>query len=71
MRWIRLIVGAWAIFNFVNAWKNSNLSSMEYLILGAGIYFVYKALFNAGCEVKTNYSESSHETKTIDFEEIK
>lgn len=72
MRWVRLIVGAWAIINFVKAWNGSQTNMIEYVVLGAGIYFLYKALFNTGCEVvNTRTTKSDEDTKTIDYEEIK
>ena len=72
MRWVRLVAGGWAILNFIKAWSDSHLGTMEFLLLGAGIYFLYKALFNTGCEVGQNYTEQHiDETTTIDCEEIK
>lgn len=73
MRWIRLIVGVWAIINFAKAWHGANTNKIEYIILAAGIYFVYKALFNTGCEVRNDYSQTHTEddTNTVDYEEIK
>ena len=72
MRWVRLIVGAWAIVNFVRAWTSGNMNTMEYVVLAAGIYFIYKALFNTGCEVQNNYRPNDEdETTTVEYEEIK
>ena len=72
MRWIRLIVGGWAVSNFVRAWMSDSMNTMEYVVLAAGIYFIYKALFNTGCEVQQPYSSSPEdEITTVDYEEIK
>lgn len=51
MRWVRLIIGIWAITNFVRAWEGAQTNKIEYLILLFACYFLYKALFNTGCEV--------------------
>lgn len=72
MRWVRLAVGGWALINFARSWNGANTNMVEYLVLAAGIYFLYKALFNTGCEVVQSYTQSDDdETTTIDYEEIK
>lgn len=74
MRWVRLIVGVWAIINFARAWHGTHTPMIEYVVLAAGIYFVYKAIFNTGCEVQNTYTpnaENEDQTTTVDYEEIK
>lgn len=72
MRWVRLIAGVFALFSFVQKLNSNLIEKVDYLILAAGIYFLYKALFNSGCEA-THYNNprQADDTTTIDYEEIK
>ena len=70
MRWVRLLVGLWAISNFAREWNGTETHTVEYLVLAAGIYFLYKSLYNTGCEVRQPYSNDAN-TSDVDYEEIK
>ncbi len=73
MRWVRLIVGLLALISFVYELQNNSSKTIDYLILGAGFYFIYKALFNTGCEVIQNeqVTNTSSENEIVDYTEIK
>jgi len=71
MRWVRLIAGIFAVLSFSNDFLASTIQPLDYLILLAGFYFLYKALFNTGCEVVQNYTPTEDEISTVDYEEIK
>jgi hypothetical protein len=73
MRWVRLLVGLFAAFSFFSKLIEGNsLLPIDYLLLVAGIYFLYKALFNTGCEVVNTIEDQQQDRNTpIDYEEIK
>ncbi len=73
MRWVRLVAGLFAFISFLSKLiEGSTLLTIDYLLLAAGIYFLYKALFNTGCEVvNTIDNHRQDESSPIDCEEIK
>ncbi len=73
MRWVRLVVGVSAIVNFIYEFQKNSMQTVDYFILAAGFYFIYKGLFNTGCEVvpKKFAEDEFIEDEIVEYTEIK
>lgn len=66
MRWLRLIMGAFIVFN--------SFSDKNYLFAIIGALFIFQAFTNTGCAACANVPKKNitqTDTENIEFEEIK